>query len=166
MNVTINDKINLVLRMQLFIVEALGAGDAAERYAQEARDVLAQVSEREEYRDIVSDLLTNVGIPQRIRGYAYLVEAITRAAKDPKVMEGVTDGIYSDIATMYGSTPGAVSRSIRSAVEAAFTNCDYETLGKYFGSSASPEKGRLTNVSFMRRMAEIARRIHDGRIDA
>ena len=65
----------------------------------------------------------------------------------------ITKELYPMIASMVGSTPSRVERSMRHAIESAFDRGDPLIINGIFGYSLSPDKGKPTNWEFIGRMA-------------
>jgi len=91
--------------------------------------------------------LQYLGIPQHVRGYRYLIDAVGRVLDDPDALFGITKKMYHDIANAHGSSPSRVERGIRHAIELAW---DYD--GMAVGLFSRP--GRPTNTEFIAAVAE------------
>lgn len=60
--------------------------------------------------------LFHLGIKAKSKGFNYLVDGIKIAIEDPQAASLVTKCLYPDISKKYHTTPGAVERSIRTAI--------------------------------------------------
>lgn len=116
-------------------------GDLAER-AQPSRPVAPDP------RTALSNILLDLGIPTRLRGYGYLREAILLMARAPG--QSITKQLYPAVAALCGAESVAVERAIRSAIAAAWKNRDGRVWQRYFGGQES----RPSNGEFICRMAE------------
>ena len=58
-------------------------------------------------------------IRSHLRGYSYLITAIVLGKKEPYLLSSLTSLLYPSVAAIYSTTPAAVERSIRSAIESA-----------------------------------------------
>ena len=108
---------------------------------------------REEIRQrhSISKRLDRLGVKRELAGHKYLIAAIalqsaTTSAPEPKK-------IYERVAEYYDTTPLAVEKAIRYAVETAWTIGDIEYQQRTFGMTVDPEKGKPTNAEFIARLA-------------
>ena len=102
-------------------------------------------------------LLKELGVPKKLQGYRYVAQAITLVAQEPALALALTKRVYPAIAKKYGVSAFAVERAIRYAVEQACSRCDIELLSRYFGNTADPRRGKLTNGEFIVEMAHLLR---------
>ncbi len=98
--------------------------------------------------EAVVKCLKELGVPQHLGGYKYLISAICYKYKNPEVTS-VTKVLYPMIAKQFGSTPSRVERSIRHAIESSWTNGSTEKQHKLFGYAISDSKGKPTNFQFI-----------------
>ncbi len=105
-------------------------------------------------RNIVTNVIHEIGVPAHIKGYQYLREAIIIAVNDMEVINAVTKVLYPAVAKKFGTTPSRVERAIRHAIEVAWDRGDLETLQKYFGYTVSNAKGKPTNSEFIAMIAD------------
>lgn len=69
----------------------------------------------------ISELLLELGIPLHYRGYQFLRDSLSLALEDEEYLFGVTKNLYPTIAKMHRSTAARVERSMRNAIEAAWS---------------------------------------------
>lgn len=100
-------------------------------------------------KNLVTDIIHEIGVPAHIKGYQYLREAIMIAVDDMDVINAVTKVLYPEVAKRFGTTPSRVERAIRHAIEVAWDRGDLETLQKFFGYTVSNTKGKPTNSRFI-----------------
>lgn len=113
-------------------------------------------------RQVVEDMLFEVGAIANLRGYATLVEGIILCVENPAMINVITKELYPEIAKRLGDdrTPSRVERAMRHSIEVIFDRCDIDTLRKYFGNAVSLQKDKPTNSEFVARMAyEVRRRM-------
>jgi two-component system response regulator (stage 0 sporulation protein A) len=113
-------------------------------------------SRRAAKKDLASEIhnaLLEIGIPTHIKGYQFVVEAITFTVHDMYAVNAITKELYPHVAKVFQSTPSRVERAIRHAVEVAWDRGDLDVFQRYFGNSISPNKGKPTNSEFISRMA-------------
>lgn len=99
----------------------------------------------------ISNLLLSLGIPTKLRGYAYLREAIPLLEKDPR--QSFTKELYPAVSRLCGCEPGNVERSIRSAIHTAWNRRDDRIWKLYFPPGADGIIPRPTNAEFISRLA-------------
>lgn len=116
-----------------------------------------------ELKNLVTEVIHEIGVPAHIKGYQYLREAIMIAVEDMDVINAVTKVLYPEVAKRFGTTASRVERAIRHAIEVAWDRGDLETLQKYFGYTVSNAKGKPTNSEFVAMIADrlvLERRFH------
>ena len=110
------------------------------------------VPTRPEPRTDVSNLLLTLGIPVKLRGYAYLREAVLLMAAKPG--QSITKELYPAVAEQCGAAPIHVERSIRSAIAAAWERRDEQIWRIYFSPGPDGCLTRPTNAEFICRLAD------------
>jgi len=105
-------------------------------------------------KNLVTEVIHEIGVPAHIKGYQYLREAIIIAVGDMDVINAVTKVLYPAVAKRFETTPSRVERAIRHAIEVAWDRGDLETLQKYFGYTVSNTKGKPTNSEFIAMIAD------------
>ena len=103
-------------------------------------------------RTAVSNLLLTLGVPTKLRGYAYLREGILERIRDPA--QSVTKELYPAVAALCCATPIQVERSIRSAIAAAWSRRDEQVWRLYFQPDPDGTIPRPTNAAFLSRLAD------------
>lgn len=92
----------------------------------EAKSVNAYVSQMQgkstagDLHSVISEILQEFGIPQHLKGYRFLREAIAMAHNDIEVLDKITKLLYPVIADHFKTTPSRVERGIRNAIEVAW----------------------------------------------
>ncbi|KAF5069434.1 Stage 0 sporulation protein A [anaerobic digester metagenome] len=112
------------------------------------------VSHTKSLKNMVTDIIHEIGVPAHIKGYQYLREAILIAVEDMDVINAVTKVLYPEVAQRFSTTPSRVERAIRHAIEVAWDRGDLETLQKFFGYTVSNTKGKPTNSEFIAMIAD------------
>ena len=107
---------------------------------------------RPEPRTTVSNILLSLGISTKLRGYAYLREAILEMIDRPG--QGVTKELYPAVGKICGSTRTQVERSIRSAISKAWDQRDDILWRRYFGNQGVEMMDRPSNAVFITQIAE------------
>lgn len=115
----------------------------------------------ERVENIIINTLLDLGVPAHIKGYRYLVTALSLVIENPDIQEAITKELYPQIAKTHNSTGSRVERAIRHAVECAWDRGDLDVLKRYFGNTISCCKGKPTNSEFIAQVAvHICRRLN------
>lgn len=109
----------------------------------------------------VSNMLLALGVPTRLKGYAYLREAVLRMARDPG--QPITKELYPAVAAVFKTENSKidhthVERSIRSAIGVAWKARDTRLWAMYFLPKGDGSIRCPSNGEFISRMAESLRR--------
>lgn len=75
---------------------------------------------KEERRTWIRNFLVSMGIPSKLIGCTYLVEAIRLAQDDPSLTRNLSKGLYLEIAHSMNSTSTRIERCIRNAISVGF----------------------------------------------
>jgi len=116
-----------------------------------------QSSNPEKTRDleeIVTNYIREIGVPAHIKGYIYLREAIILSIKDQEIMYKVTKSLYPSIAKKYKTTSSRVERTIRHAIEVAWSRGNIKILDEIFGYTINANIGKPTNSEFIAMIAD------------
>jgi len=105
-------------------------------------------------RVLAAALLRTLGVPHRLRAWAFLPEMCALTVVHPAMLQDLQHGLYLLIARQQGLTAAGVERSLRLCVESTWSHGSLEALERFFGSSVDPEKGKPTNREFLCRMQE------------
>ena len=106
---------------------------------------------RPDARTVVSNVILKLGIPTKLRGYAYLREAILLAMRQPEQM--VTKEIYPEVGRLCKATRDQVERSIRSAIATAYERRDDRVWAHFFAQDSQGVTARPSNGTFIRAVA-------------
>lgn len=101
-----------------------------------------------------AEMLRELGIPASLMGYQFLMESIYLVMEDRNKIYAITKIIYPEVAKRFGSTPSRVERTMRHAIEVAWSRSDWDVLKKYFGYTVDPGKGKATNAEFIATVCE------------
>lgn len=97
----------------------------------------------------VTDLIHRLGIPAHVNGHAYIREAIMLCLCDPSIVRRMTKELYPTLAKQFGVSASSIERSMRYALELAWTRGDIEEIEKYFGCCVNPTTGKPKNKEFL-----------------
>lgn len=107
------------------------------------------ISEEVIYRHLV-----HLGVPTEMRGYKYLKAAIMLCLENEEYIYSTTKMLYPEIASQYMTTPFAVERNIRNAIEHVCRNTSRDVLREYFGNVWSAQRDKLNNRKFIAGLVE------------
>lgn len=100
--------------------------------------------------DRITNRMKDIGIPPHLKGYSYLKEAVLLVLEQPEMLTKVTKKLYPSIATKFDTTSSRVERSIRHAIEQAWTrHRTVDHLSKIFGYSVAHLESKPTNSEFI-----------------
>jgi len=97
----------------------------------------------------VTQLLGYLGVPNHIKGFSYLKDAILIMLRDSEAHLAITRHVYPVIAEKYRTTPSRVERAIRHAVGVCWVRIDPEVIREVFGSTSTTRKSVPTNLDFI-----------------
>lgn len=102
----------------------------------------------------VSRLLTEVGVPSHLLGFAYLRTALHLVQSDAALRRAITRTLYPRIAQEHHTTPRSVERAIRHAIAAAWERGGERQYRRALGRLASCMGERPTNSEFIAQLSE------------
>ena len=103
-------------------------------------------------RTHVSNMLVSLGISTKLRGYTYLREAILSIAANP--MQSITKELYPAVARKFGCNSAQVERSIRNAIQSAWSQRASGAWSLIFQTDEQGTVRRPTNAVFISRLAD------------
>lgn len=98
---------------------------------------------------VISNKLTQIGIPVRLKGYRYIITAVKAVIRNEDALDGITKILYPLIAKRHHSTPQRVEKAIRHAIEVAWKEdeeCDFK---KAIQNLTGKNRQRPTNSEFI-----------------
>lgn len=69
---------------------------------------------------LIRNYIISLGVPTKLIGCSYLVEAVLLAQEDMSLMHNLSKGLYLEIARRMSATPSRIERCIRNAISAAY----------------------------------------------
>ncbi|MCC8192301.1 MAG: sporulation initiation factor Spo0A C-terminal domain-containing protein [Ruminococcus sp.] len=93
-------------------------------------------------KNITTNLILQLGISEKLKGYHYLREAILLSINDSQMLESVTKVLYPTVAKKFNTTSSRVERAIRYAIETAWDKGDFNVQNSFFGYTIDGEKGK------------------------
>lgn len=111
-----------------------------------------QENQPKDLRHRVTELLLMLGVSVKLHGYKYLREAILLMIEDPN--QSLTKELYPQVAVRCGSAATHVERSIRGAIQDAWSHQDPRIWLLYFQPDGMGNAIRPTNAVFISRLAD------------
>ena len=97
--------------------------------------------ERNEVQEVISNFLTEIGMPKNIRGFEYLCYSIYLIIKYDKKSFMITKEVYPRVAEEYSVKPSNVERCIRTAVKNTFVKgCTNKRMKVIFKKNPTPSE--------------------------
>ncbi len=103
-------------------------------------------------RAAVRSALLTVCVMPHLDGFRYLRSALERTCATPALLRGVTKSLYRDVAKEFNTTPACVERSMRAAIDRAWTRMDDDVRLRIFGPDAASRDKAPSNVPFLTAM--------------
>ena len=116
------------------------------------------LKQHKEYEAWIDSVFLELGIPQNVKGYDYLMAAVLLATDEPELLQAMNRELYPRVADLFNTTASQAERAMRHAIELAWSNSDPEFLHEMFGRTVSSAKGKPCNGNFLAVMANKLRR--------
>ena len=98
---------------------------------------------------VIQETLNMIGMPHHLKGYRYLLSAISKCLEDRTEIDCIVKGLYVKVAEENGDTVTRTERAIRHAIEVSWTRGNAFVINNIFGYTVSCRKGRPTNSEFI-----------------
>lgn len=102
----------------------------------------------------ISEELLHMGVNPALLGFKYLRDGISMALETPECLNSITRELYPKIGEGYKVSGARVERGMRHAIERAFDTAN-DSILSYFGPLMDPNKGKVTNATFVAGMCEL-----------
>lgn len=103
----------------------------------------------------VVGILTALCFSSKLKGFAYLQEAIILMSNHPGM--SITKELYPSVGSVFETTGPLVERSIRTAIQSAWERRDNQVWQRYFPTTGDGSVPHLTNAQFISRIADTLR---------
>ena len=103
-------------------------------------------------------LLLTIGVPPHVQGYAYAREAVRQMVLDETLAGRITKELYPCVARHFATSASKVERSIRHAIEVAWTRQSTESINAMLGRKVFSSWGRPSNGEFIACVASMVPR--------
>ena len=111
-------------------------------------------SQHETLDELIENLLDDLSFKKKTKGRACAAWLLHRMVPSPWLESEPLNRLYADCAQHFASSPAAVERSLRAAVETVFTQGDLSSIDRVFGATVDPERGKPTNRAFLIQAAQ------------
>ena len=120
----------------------------SENTAQKPLPRLAQPWEAERNK-IAETYAAFLRIPDGLKGKQYICMAVSMLACAPQLGASYTRLLYPLVASRCATSPRAVEKAIRTAVESTWLSGSLNAIQSLFGYSVDAERGKPTNAEFL-----------------
>jgi two-component system response regulator (stage 0 sporulation protein A) len=93
-------------------------------------------------------------MPENLKGRKHLAYLLDLVVPSPYLLDKLTLTLYPAAAQRFSTTPAAVERCIRHAIEATWSRGDMAALERLFGLTIDPDRGKPTNREFLAMSAQ------------
>ena len=98
---------------------------------------------------VIQETLNMIGMPHHLKGYRYLLSAISKCLEDRTEIDCIVKGLYVKVAEENGDTVTRTERAIRHAIEVSWLRGNRNVIDSIFGYTVSCKRGRPTNTEFI-----------------
>jgi two-component system response regulator (stage 0 sporulation protein A) len=109
----------------------------------------------EHIKSLVFDEINSVGVPMHVKGYQYLVDAVSLTIKEDFKSLKITKTVYPKLAEAHQTTAISVERAIRNAIDLTLNRKEDLSAREYFNKEMFNNK--ITNKEFIIRIANAVR---------
>ena len=110
---------------------------------------LSEEDEKASLESKISDILLELGIPTRIKGFLFTKEALLLCKENPIAVTDACKEIYPKVAQKYDEKPARIERNIRTAKERMYKKGNKQKIKEVFHSDEV-----LVNDEFLGRIIE------------
>ena len=107
--------------------------------------------------DEITNVIHQIGIPANLKGYVYMREAILMVMNNNDLLSAVTKELYPSIGKKFNTTSSRVERSMRHALDVAWSRGQEGDINRVFGYNISNKKGKPSNSEFIAMVADKVR---------
>ena len=105
----------------------------------------------------IRKILMEIGMPDKLLGHRYAVEAIRLAVENEDYVHMLHRKLYPAVAEKFDILPRNAENRIRRGIETTWDRGDLKVLKKYFGNTVSRYSGRPSAGEFIARIANEVR---------
>ena len=109
----------------------------------------AQTAQAVQPAQPMHSVLSSLGVPARLSGFYYLVDAILYLLRQPIETRCMTMEVYPTVARRYSTSPLAVERAIRTAINQSWQEQNIPLYCALSGRNPAPHEPRPTTCEFV-----------------
>lgn len=103
---------------------------------------------------MIEQFLDDLAFKKRMKGRVYAAWLLERIIPSTSADDPLLCVLYAECARAFQTTPAAVERCLRVAVESVFTQGSLNGIERFFGATVDPERGKPTNRAFLMQAAQ------------
>jgi len=103
---------------------------------------------------LIEQFLDDLSFKETLKGRAYAAWLLERLVPSTLCASQALSALYAECAAAFRTTPAAVERCLRVAVESVFTQGSLTGIERFFGATVDPERGKPTNRAFLMQAAQ------------
>lgn len=111
-------------------------------------------SQRKPLALLIERFLDELAFKESLKGRAYAAWLLEHIVPSPLMESLPLSQLYTGCAQAFQTTPAAVERCLRVAVESVFTQGSLHGIERFFGATVDPERGKPTNRAFLMQAAQ------------
>lgn len=111
-------------------------------------------AQQQTIEDHIDRLLNDLSLSKRMKGRLYAQWLLKRIIPSTPGSTQTLYMLYAECAQVFQTTPSAVERCLRVAVESVFTRGSMKSIERFFGATVDPERGKPTNRAFLMQAAQ------------
>lgn len=116
------------------------------------------LKQHKEYEAWVDSVFLELGIPQNVKGYDYLMAAVLLATDEPEIVRALYKELYPRVADFFNTTASRAERAMRHAIQLAWSNSNPKILFEMFGYTVNSSMYMSTTGNFVAVIANRLRR--------
>lgn len=141
-----------LLKVEYLVLQPCDVHATADRIIDISKRLHRSESYAPDPKTHVSNILSSLGIPAKLRGYTYLRDAILLMVQTP--MQSITKELYPSVGDLHDQTAQHVERSIRTAINKAWEHRDDRVWEHYFYGNTVKTGKRPSNAVFIKQLAD------------
>ncbi len=104
--------------------------------------------------ELAAALLTELDMPQNLKGRAYIEYAAAYASCSPLLEGAYHTLLYPALAKQFAASAWSVERAMRTAIENTWLSGTLPAMHRLFGMTIDAERGKPTNTEFIAMLAQ------------
>jgi len=103
---------------------------------------------------LIERFLDDLSFKESLKGRAYAAWLLEKLVPSTFCASQSLSMLYAECANAFQTSPAAVERCLRVAVESVFTQGSLAGIERFFGATVDPERGKPTNRAFLMQAAQ------------